>query len=301
MKRIGLLLTACTIAMVSFAQDMTTMAEKPVLKSKRGLVILPEAGDIALGFDAVPVLNFALNAVNILNNTGQEAAHPGYVGGFDQVIVGKYFLSDNTAARVRFGVNTLKLSAKVFGDNPLTPNAVVPENILLETNSLSFNDFFISGGLEFRRGHNRLQGYYGGEILIGVGSQKISNKYEIEYNRTAVDSGFIAVGSNRLLSSSSGTSFTFGLRGFAGVEYFILPKISIGAEFGWGLGLVTSGRGKTSTEFWGIEPGSGNQNPDQYVIETSGNIRGSEFGFQVDNGSSRLLGGSAALSVYFHF
>jgi hypothetical protein len=301
MKKFSLLLAICTMTVLSYAQDMTGMNDQPILKSKRGHVILPEAGDIALGFDAVPVLNFALNAVNIMNNTGQGAQHPGYVGGFDQVIVGKYFLSDDLAVRARFGVNTLKLSDKIYGDDPLTPNAVVPVNILLQTSSTSFNDFFLAAGLEYRRGHNRLQGYYGGELLIGLGSQKVSNNYEVEFNRTAVDSGFISNGSTRVLSDKSGVSFTLGLRGFAGVEYFILPKMSIGAEFGWGLGMVTQPRGSATTETWGIEPGSGNQNPDRFETETKGNNGGSTFGFQVDNGSSRLLGGSAALTLHFHF
>jgi hypothetical protein len=92
-----------------------------------------------------------------------------------------------------------------------------------------------------------------------------------------------------------------GLRGFAGVEYFVLPKISIGAEFGWGLGFVTAPRGMVETEIWGIEPGSSATTPSVYTRETEGNASSRNFGFAVDNGVSNVLGGSAALSIHFHF
>ena len=34
------------------------------------------------------------------------------------------------------------------------------------SNSATTKNIVLSGGLEFRRGHNRLQGYYGGEALV---------------------------------------------------------------------------------------------------------------------------------------
>ena len=70
---------------LSFAQD------DEVLTSKNGHVILPEAGDFAIQMDATPILDFGLNVVNIMNNTGSTSQHPGYVSGFDQTLVGKYF------------------------------------------------------------------------------------------------------------------------------------------------------------------------------------------------------------------
>jgi hypothetical protein len=293
MKKVSLLFAACALTATSFAQD--------VLKSKNGHVILPEAGDIAIGFDAVPVIDFALNSVNIMNNTGQTAQHPGYVSGFNQIIVGKYFLQDNMAVRARFGINTLRSTNKTYGNDPLMPSAPEPENVLIQTSRTGNANYFLAAGVEMRRGHNRLQGFYGGELLLGLGSGSTKNTYEIEYNQVAQDSGYIAPGSSRVLSSKNGMSVTLGLRGFAGVEYFVLPKISIGAEFGWGLGFVTTPRGKVETEFWGIEPGSSATTSSVYTRETEGNASTRNFGFSVDNGVSNVLGGSAALSIHFHF
>jgi hypothetical protein len=292
MKKVSLLFAACAITAGSFAQD--------VMKSKKGHVILPQAGDIALGFDAVPVIDFALNALDIMNNTGQSAQHPSYVSGFNQIIVGKYFLKDNMAVRGRLGINTSRKTDKTFGDNPLTPSAVDPENVLISTTKVGTANYFLSAGVEMRRGHNRLQGYYGGELLLGLKSGSTKKIYEIDYTQANVDSAS-SMPLERILSEKDGMSLTLGFRGFVGVEYFVLPKISIGAEFGWGLGIVTTPRGKVETEYWGIEPGSTATTPGVYTTEKPGNESSREINFAVDNGISDVLGGSAALSIHFHF
>jgi len=293
MKKVFLLFSVFAIAASSFAQD--------VMKSKKGFVILPQAGDIALGFDAVPVLDFALNASDIMSNAGTGAQHPGFVEGFNNVIVGKYFLKDNMAIRARFGINTEKTTTKTYGDDPLSVDAV-PANILISTNKVAENKYFFAGGVEKRRGHNRLQGFYGGELLLGFDSESEKNTFEIEYNQEAADKGYVNFGDSRVLSDKSGMAITFGIRGFVGVEYFVAPKISIGAEFGWGLGMVTTPRGKVETETWGVEPGSAaGATPTAYTEEVEGAESKRDFGFQVDDGSSRVLGSSAALNINFHF
>jgi len=299
MKRNSILVAAMMGAMTLVNAQTTTMT------SKNGHEILPQTGDIAIGMDAVPVINFGLNAINIMNNTGQQAQHPGFVSGFANVLSGKYFMSETQALRVRLGINTMNTSTKTFDDNPLTPSLPtgVAENVLVQTSNMAMRNIFIGGGMEFRRGHNRLQGYYGGEVFLGFASTSTKNKYEIEYNQGAEDSLYISTGSSRILSSKTGTAITFGLRGFAGVEYFVAPKISIGAEFGWGLGLTTSARGKQEVENWGIEPGTTGTTNAVYTVETPGNSSGRQMGFGVDNGIGQgVLGGaSGALMIHFHF
>jgi hypothetical protein len=292
MKKVFLLFSAVAIATSSFAQEVIT--------SKKGYVVLPQAGDIALGFDAVPVLDFALNASDIMSNDGAGAAHPSFVEGFSNVIVGKYFMKDNMAIRGRFGINTTKTTTKTYGDDPLAANPVTAENILLQTTKVGTNKYFFAGGIEKRRGHNRLQGFYGGELLLGFSSSSTKNTYEIEYNQANADKGYMSAGASRTLSEKSGMGITFGLRGFIGVEYFVAPKISIGAEFGWGLGMVTTPRSKNETEFWASAPGTTNA-PSAYTEETEGASSSRNFGFKVDDGSSDVLGSSAALNINFHF
>lgn len=275
--------------------------DEEVLKSRKGLEMLPKAGDYALGFDALPLANLALNAIKIGADTGEDAENPGYVSGMNQVIVGKKFLRNDLALRVRFGINTVTASEKTFGDNPLTPSDPDPEVILLSKSSVSESNHFLGIGLERRRGYHRLYGIYGAEALIGYGASKTTNKYEIEFNETAQDSGFVTPGDFRLLSSKDAGAFTFGVRGFVGVEYFVAPKVSVGAEFGWSLGFTTQSRGSNEFEIYGIPPGSTSTVPVSYTEEIEGNSSESELGILVDNGISRFLGSSAAVSVHFHF
>jgi hypothetical protein len=295
MKKNILLVAAAFAFSTGFAQDDAT------LKSKKGHVILPEAGDIAIGFDAVPMLNFGLNAVNIQVNTGQDAnGLVDYQTGFNQVLVGKYYVDAATAYRAKLAINTSSVSSKTFGDNPLTPSSTDPENILLQTTKVSTSQYVFGGGLEMRRGHNRLQGFYGGELLIGLGGGSTKNTYEIKYDQTSQDSGYVSIGDSRVLSSKNGLSIGFGLRGFVGAEYFVAPKVSIAAEYGWGLALVTTPRGKAETESWTDPDGDGKG--EAKTKETEGNSSGRSFGFMVDNGrGSNLAGGTAMLSLLVHF
>ena len=291
MKKVFLLFSVVAISDASFAQEVIT--------SKKGYVVLPEAVDIALGFDAVPVVNFALNATKIMADNGNNAVHPGVVDGFSNIIVGKYYMNENTAIRGRFGINTLKTTTKIYGDDPLAAAGTVPADILISTSKVADRSYFFAGGLEKRRGHNRLQGFYGGEVLLGFNSESVKNSYEIAYNQQSIDAG---IGTSRTLSIKSGMGITLGLRGFIGVEYFVAPKISIGAEFGWGLGMVTTPRGKTETENWGPAPGSApGTAPSVYIEETEGGESSRDFGFQVDEGSNDVLGSTAALTIHFHF
>jgi hypothetical protein len=294
MKKLSLIMVALFAAAQIFAQGST-------LTSKKGHVILPETGDYALGFDAVPVLDFALNMVNIMNNTGQTAQHPGFVSGFNNVIVGKYFVSGKLAYRARLGINSTCTSLKTYGNDPLDPANPNPENILLSTSKSNNRTVILGGGLEYRRGHNRLQGFYGGEAMLGFAQSTTKNKYEIEYNTEASTAGYIAQGSNRVLSNKTGTSVLFGVRGFVGVEYFVLPKISIAGEFGWGFGISTSPRGSVETEYWDIEPGSTATSAYQYTDVVDGNTGGMAYGFSVDDGIGGGFIPSASLSMLFHF
>jgi len=297
MKKIITSLVALSLIFCASAQD------GDVLKNKKGTPILPKAGDFALQMNANPLLDFGLNAVNIMNNTGQTSAHPGFTAGQDPAIsnyiVGKYFLSSSTALRLRAGYTSSIEKEETYGDNPINPSNATPSNILLSTEREKERGFHLGGGIEFRRGYGRLQGYYGGELNLTLSSSKSLNEYEIAYNQQAQDSGYIAVNDTRDLETSSGLSFGLGFRGFVGVEYFILAKISIGAEFGLGWDVATTPRGETSTESW-----RGTGNFDSNGVEVNGTFtdksdaptRGSDRGFTTDQGL-----GAASLNITFHF
>tara|TARA_Y100001954_G_C15816889_1_gene608024 strand:+ start:769 stop:1611 length:843 start_codon:yes stop_codon:yes gene_type:complete len=261
-------------------------AQTTSLTSKNGHEILPQEGDYSLGMNAVPVLNFALNAINIMSDNGSGATHPGFVSGSQNSITGKYYITPTKAYRgaINF-TNSVSNNYSHFDD----PNDTSDEpDQLTDNEQMSSSSIYGSVGLEYRRGHNRLQGFYGAEVILGASSSKTAYKYGQE----AVDQ-LDFNGAQREVLYKDGTQVALGGRGFVGVDYFIAPKISIGAEFGWGLGLFVQGRGKTVIE----------RNDDDTIVEdvTRGSSNTFFLGTGIDNGGSFLFGGSGALTLNFLF
>ncbi len=303
MKRKVLFVASLFLATATFAQDGLT--------SKKGFKYLPEAGDYSIGTNADPFIKFTQNLLNFANNTGvnvdgfNSAGGSDYVSGFSQVIVGKYFLTEKQAVRVAFGINTERSITKTFGDNPVTPSATPNSDVIeLQKAATGKYDWFMSAGMEYRRGHNRLQGFYGYEVALGFSnSGKVSNSYGVEYNQTAQDSGYIGATASRVLKQKAPLNVRLGLRGFVGVEYFFMPKMSVGAEFGWGFAYIKDfGKGRVVTEHWGIEPGTGATANTVYETDVAGTSQTRSSGFQVDQGTGSMLDQtSSAIKLNFHF
>jgi hypothetical protein len=272
------------------------------LTSKKGFTILPEAGDYVIGFNAVPVVDFFLNVSNIMVNTGQTSQHPGFVTGFNQVLVGKYFLEDQKAIRGKLAINTGSAKTSTFFDDPfdVTANPTATEWAEAEDIAKVGNtNIVLGGGMEFRRGHNRVQGFYGGELLLGFLGNSVKNTWAVEMNTESMTNGYTngdgSALNGRVIDQKSGMAITFGLRGFAGIEYFFAPKISVAAEFGWGFGMTTNPRGSQTVETWDAATSTASE------TTSEGNASGSAMGFAVDNGVGQNLLPSAAFTMYFHF
>lgn len=318
------------------AQEATTDDDK-VVKNKKGHEILPKAGDIGLGFNAIPVMDALVNAVRLNQGVGgQNSNANGYVNSTNNQIVGKYFLSNNTAVRARVSVNTTS-GSKVFQVQDAqarydasfgTPDDVLAASILRVDDKATYSksNINLAVGYEMRRGYRRLQGFYGGELIVGGTSGRQFNTYGNDFSAditTGVDftndfnAGSFSQQFNttarvtRNLSVRERGNFRLGLRGFIGVEYFFAPKISVGAEYGWGYALNWR-RGQTLVR----EVYQNGQNgPTVFNEEISLDSRETQKGFSVDNnsnngfsmtnlvnaGQSNLIGGSGAITLMFHF
>jgi len=226
------------------------------LTSKKGENYLPEAGDYAIGADASSMLSYFGNMLNGGTNTGFGM---GFTNGAT-AITGKKFMTDQMAYRGMLRVG--------FGSDKAVTPAVTGEDVV--TNS--YNNITLGAGIEKRRGSTRLQGYYGAMAMIGLGGSKTS----YEYGAGVVD--------GQLTEEKAGSTFGLGVRAFVGAEYFVLPKISIGGEFGWGLGFSSTGPSSTTT---------------QGPIGTVEGGRSSSFGIDTDNNAFGVA--PAAVLVHFHF
>jgi len=250
-----------------FAQDLLDKKQRP---------ILPEAKDWGISIDATPFINLASDMVHIgaagtntagLSFNGLNDIHKNYS------IAGKYFMNNTTAlrgiVRVYDNTNTDVAFINKLNLNPTAstwPNNIDPEKVkdLRRTNDWAVG---IGGGLEKRKGTKyRLQGYYGGEaslILAGSGEKyKYGNDIVANTSTLSADDDNIKkyttdFGTNvstaadhdeRTLSVRNGKTFALAVRGYVGVEYFFAAKMSVGGEFGWGLGYYRTGRGSKTVE-----------------------------------------------------
>lgn len=272
--------------------DQGDLSKKATLEE-----VLPAKGDIALSFDAAPMLTYV---GSVIAGSADGGGLNAYVSGYDQMIVGKYFLSPNMAARARLGLKFNSTSETSYYDSPLdqADPDVDPADWeeLSDTTTSNEVKVLVGGGVEMRRGYRRLQGVIGGEALVGLATASSATAYGYDYDQDAADLGVIGDGSERPLSESSGLGVVLGARGFAGVEYFVLPKISLGMEYGYGLSFGMEGRGSATVEKWDGE------NEEAYNEVGSGSSSGRTIRADVDNGIDQTYsGGTGSVTVNFHF
>lgn len=264
----------------TFAQDNTE--DRSVgTTTKLGQKILPQAGDIAIGIDAAPFLKYAGNAFNgTANNSAPGFEYNDNVFG-TSTIFGKYFLTDKTALRVK-----LHLGFNSITDKELVTDANDSNKEVEDSETISSNALGLSVGYEIRRGYGRLQGFYGAEAGLGFTSSKTSYDYANNWTSGSMPPSAWIVSGGRPINYSSGSTFQGMLGGFAGVEYFIAPKLSVGAELGLGLRFTSTGKATREYETQKVPNG---------VITEKEDISGGASSF---NFATNYKG---SLNVIFHF
>ena len=213
----------------------------------------PKTGDYAISVSGLPVTQYIgqfFNGAGI--NTLDEFAGQAYMGGdiktapFRKIaplmsISGKYFLDKETALRVNLGLIYQRTNTKTyarddaeFAVNPFSQKKVI------DTQLNSNTGLSLMVGLEKRAGKERLQGVYGAGLLFAMNN--VYDKYTYgnaitDINQAPSESNGGTVPAmngfsyNRLVKDYNlGASMHAGIVTFVGVEYFIIPKMSIGGE-----------------------------------------------------------------------
>ena len=324
MKKRLLFVAAIFAATATFAQDGLT--------SKKGEAYLPEAGDWAIGIDANPLFNYVGNLAN--GNINNSFGGANWFGGVPEgTIYGKMFKDEKTAYRamVRIGFGSSKTSKvrELYADSSAFKNSTPTE--FTDEVKMSGRQITLGFGLEKRRGNTRIQGVYGAQLVVGFGGSSTTNTYGMALSQLAVDlnpdlyedqytttttstpspiPGFpptttttidTVSGNPRTLKVDNGSTFMIGLQGFIGVEWFFAPKVSLGAEYTWGLSMTSQGASKTDTETWGTTGAedysdalNGTTTADHLITKTTNGGKSSSFG--IDTGLS-----GAKISLNFHF
>lgn len=287
MKKLTILLFMALVGFTSVNAQVEQMV------NKNGTNVMPEAGQFAIGFDALPFFGYVGDMFNNSTNNNLVATYVGNNSGLQ--LYGKYFLSESNAirARVRLNQNITQDVNRVLQDGQANPqnNIEVEDEMIASSFTLE-----LGGGMEWRRSKGRLVGVYGGEAFVGLNTSSQTMTYGNELTMdnqaptttTNFNSGSSAARTVRTVSVTNPNSFSVGARGFAGVEYFFAPQISIGAEFYLGIGFTGTNRSEVVTEEWNADAGAVQQ-----ISNVNANVL-TQFGINTSD-----YGG--AINLLFHF
>jgi hypothetical protein len=283
---------------VLFAAALFTtaaIAQTGEITSNRGENYLSQDGDWGLTISADPILNYAGNLFNGNTNNGTNTTGPwwssnttwdpydlngdgetrgGFGYGETYAVIGiKKLIDANTAYRgkVRLGFGSHKETVLV--DDVTSDD---PADMVEDATKTGGMNIVIGAGLEKRVGSTRVVGVYGAQIEIGIASLKDTYEYGNDIND---------VGGSRSTEYKYGGAFMVGLNAFGGIEWFFAPKMSLGAEYTWGLSMESKGFDEESFEYADGVDGPGSQ---------EGGTKVNDFGIDTNQN-----GVSFAMNFYF--
>jgi len=283
---------------ICFSLIVGAIVAQPV--SKKGENYLPQEGDWAIGIDANPFLRY-------LGNFFSEADNPAPFADFSNdriAITAKKFVKDDFAYRAGLRFNVFSDKNRAFSPE----FSVDPTNTTVEDSySRTFTNFIFSAGVEKRKGKTRVQGFYGAEAFLGFGTE--SHKFEYgnditqentNPDRTQFELGFqddtrqitnISETGAFMTEFNKGFELTAGARAFLGAEFFILPKMALGFEYGIALAFAFTGNSEIVEEQWSVPVGGDSE---QFVTTVTN--EGGSSSFSLDND---ITGGALFFSFYF--
>ena len=189
------------------------------LVSSKGEQYLPKQGDWSIGFNAGNALRYVGNAFNgNQNNSSADLFEGQRVVNFGQGVF------SSTASVITF------VGKKFDEDNKATRYTVNFNFNIDKQKDVDASTAFgltVGYGKEWRKGTTRLQGFYGADALVG----------------------FTAPAKKEF-------GFGLGVQGFAGVEYFIFPKVALGAQYTYGVGLLFTNNGNAETNKFSFNIGN---------------------------------------------
>ena len=266
---------------------------------------LPEQGDMAFGINVKPVLKYVGNIFNgttnnKLKNLGGEPIisnvpeFESFESDFSPAvsIMTKYMLTDNWGLRANAGLMLSKNTDREYViDDKKVMLDPFNESKLIDTKYTSKNGMSLMLGAEYRKGNNRIQGVFGMGVLFGFYNENISYNWANEVtplNDQPTSSWSDKVKDYRVMNKRTDHNLFYGITGSAGVEWFVAPKVSLGAEVN--LSLYHINGGQTYAETKGYNKVS-QKIEERTELTSPGNDK---LRFGTEN-----LGGSLYMAFYF--
>lgn len=228
MKKIISLLLAAGMAVLSLSAQETEKKQ-----------YLPEAGDWAIGFDAKPILNYVGNLFNGATNNdfAPLGGEPSVKFGPTVSLMGKYMLTDEFALKANVGVLLENdKQAYYIQDDAATILDPLSDAKVADYKATRNTGLSIMAGAEYRLGKKRIQGVFGAGVLLGIQKRVVNYSYgnkmtTINQNPTVAGQFNVWDNGYRTVKEFSGRpDFYAGITASAGVEFYVAPKIALGAE-----------------------------------------------------------------------
>ena len=232
MKKIFAIFFAASLAVFSLAAQDT---EKQYL---------PKEGNWSVGFDVKPMLQLVESILSeqsddIATDFNGLGGEPTLLNGPTVSIMGKYMLTDNFALKANVGilVDNNKVAGYVTDDEASVLNPLADAKVADYKNTRS-TGISLMAGAEYRIGKKRVQGVFGGGVLVGI--EKAVSTYHYGNAMTVINqtpSVYNKLGKvynennyRTLKQFGNNPNYLFGLVGTAGVEFFVAPMVALGAE-----------------------------------------------------------------------
>ncbi len=217
----------CTMVIHGQVQE----SEGKVLRTKKGVPVLPQTGDWAIGIDATPFFQYIGNIFTTNNNPYFPAF--GFTAQAPGAIFGKYKISETTTYRGALLIGVSNITSR--SQNPVDPDLVDKT----KTSALTIG--LIGGIQKNRQIFGRLVGIYGVQAGIikepynaGIYMGKLSFKD--------------ANDSNNNYKLTGGNTYSLMAGGFVGVEFFFAPCMALAGEFGYDILFYTQADRKNVPE-----------------------------------------------------
>lgn len=264
---------------------------------------LPQKGDWAFGVDVVPLLK----TIGGSYNSNEEPGVGGTVFSPDiestyvkpnVSVMGKYMLTDKWAVKVNLGVVFTNKNRKLYTTDDLSAAIATGEEKVVDARRSTRSGGSLMAGMEYRLGSHRVQGVFGAGLLFGFTTDKVKYSYgntmtDLNQHPTTAfpypdGAGVVPDGYRVISNSFDGPNFVVGAYGSAGVEWFVAPKISLGASVDLYLYGALASKGIVKSEGYSEAYQKVVERTDLYTPGNTG------FNFGTDN-----IGGSLYMTFYF--
>lgn len=268
MKRLMSIMLVAAFALPLLAEENVAAEPAPKKIVKDHSEWLPKKGDFSIGFSLDPLATFVGNMFNgnLSNGLGDLAGEPlldDLVGAPMVSIMGTYMQTDQLAWKLNLG---LGYSHKAINNYVLDDAALFLDPFskakVVDKESASRIQGSIALGVEYRVGKKfPIQGVFGAGINYAFG--EISYKYnygnaitELNQAPTISDptlykavAGYMP-NARPLATQDKNLIHMFGAYASAGVEWFVAPKVALGANVNFGIYYEVNPARATTYEGW---------------------------------------------------